>query len=581
MKLYVWFSTLIFTSCLLLGQDPILNCKPLDNDSYELTIDIQSSTNYPIYSDYIQLSANHPDIKISEWHASCEPSEKYDTNFKSQKKLFEKPVRISCIAQGPCSAFENASLFISYMAKPTQKTMSYVLPFLQKNKPDYNDALPASNVQTVEPPSATSVKQSPSCAQAYKEKILSLFTQTESWGIRLLLTVLLGLLLSLTPCIYPMIPITMGILQSHGSKSMGRNFLIALTYVLGIATTFATLGTVAAFSGQMFGSFMKSPFIIIGIVCLLAYLAGSMLGLYEMYTPRFLQSHNSSVGSGSLLSIFLFGAASGTVASPCLSPGLVLLLTMVTAIGSIPLGFIMLFFFGLGLGIPLLIIGTFSGSLSMMPRAGMWMIDVKQFFGFIMLGTCLYFLSAIIPSYIIAWFAAAYTLCVGIFYLYTANKTHKSLPKIIKNVLGIVLIAVSIHLTFEAYKETDRCSYAKCPAASFWMYDFSDALTVAQKHQKKMLIDIGAPYCSICKAIDKKIFSDTSVQEALSKVVSLKIGDIEENETTLSLQKKFNVMGAPTIVLYDPQTEKELKRWGGDLYDCSPAEFIAMVEAVL
>lgn len=160
--------------------------------------------------------------------------------------------------------------------------------------------------------------------------ISTLVQTTESTSLRLILVAALGMLLSLTPCIYPMIPITVGILQSQGSRSIARNFCLALSYTMGIASTFALLGLLAAYTGLLFGSFMTKPLVIIPLVALLVYLAGSMMGFYEMYTPRLLQNGSSS-GGGSLVSAFLFGAASGTVASPCLSPGLILLLTIVTS----------------------------------------------------------------------------------------------------------------------------------------------------------------------------------------------------------------------------------------------------------
>ena len=122
--------------------------------------------------------------------------------------------------------------------------------------------------------------------------------------------------MSLTPCIYPMIPITVGILQAQGSKSFGSNLLLASAYTLGIATTFAALGVTAAYTGAMFGaSIMSNPFFILMIVAVLTYLGFSMLGFYDMYTPKFMRNAGAGKG-GSLTSAFLFGAASGTVASP-------------------------------------------------------------------------------------------------------------------------------------------------------------------------------------------------------------------------------------------------------------------------
>ncbi len=558
------------------STEPELAIKQLSDSTYELAIDMPVASGDALYADYLSFSVDHPNVSLSEWQPSAEPTVKYDTRFKQTKKLFEKPFRITmqaCLSQ---SEIPQAKLHLSSYTRTQQTSSHHAFPLTFASlKNTVNKQIEKTDASTKQK-GKSAVSESKSPELSFQAKIAALFTETESWGLRLLLALLLGLLLSLTPCIYPMIPITVGILQSQGSKSVGRNFLISLTYILGIATTFSFLGTIAAFSGKMFGGFMKSPFVVLSVVTLLAYLAGSMIGLYEMYTPRILQSSNQSTKSGSFISIFLFGAASGTVASPCLSPGLILLLTMVTAVGSVPLGFILLFFFGIGLGIPLLIIGTFSGSLNMLPRAGTWMIDIKQFFGFIMLATCFYFLATIMPVYIIAWASAFFSFLVGIFYVVIAKKGSSFGNRMVKNIIGILCVAFSVYLSYQAYKQTDI--HIQGTQETVWLRDYNMALTQAKQEHKKMIIDISAPYCSICKAIDKKIFAHAGVQEKIKEYVTIKIDDIEANEITMNVQKQFKVMGAPTILVYDPEKNAEIKRWGGDLYDYTPEQFIETLQ---
>jgi thiol:disulfide interchange protein DsbD len=329
----------------------------------------------------------------------------------------------------------------------------------------------------------------------------------------------------------------------------------------------------AAGTGKMFGSIMNNPFIVGCIVALLIYLAGSMIGFYDMYIPRFLQPKQNTPQKGSLISIFLFGAASGTIASPCLSPGLLLLLTIVTSIGSSLLGFALLFSFGFGLGIPLLVIGTFSSSLNMLPQAGSWMVDIKQFFGFIILATCFYFISIFVPFHILSWVIAFFIAFVGLFYLVTASASQK-MARVVKNCLGIMCIAASVYAFFYAYKITDIYQHASCEESN-WLYDVQEALEKAKKCSKLLLIDISAPYCSICKAIDKKLFAHPTIQSFLPSLIALKINDIDSNKDTQKLGITFKIVGAPTVILYDPTTEKELQRWGAELYEYNPEQFIA------
>ncbi|MBU1007993.1 hypothetical protein KKA53_02855 [Candidatus Dependentiae bacterium] len=214
----------------------------------------------------------------------------------------------------------------------------------------------------------------------------------------LLIAFAIGIAVSFTPCIYPMIPITIGLLQSQASPSIGRNFMLASSYVAGMATVYATLGYVAATTTLILGQWLANPFFIAFLVLLFLYLAFSMFGFYEIYMPRFLQRGTQVKVRGSILYSFIFGAVSGTAASPCLTPALALLLGYVAKRGNPLVGFVTLFVFALGMGLLLIVIGTFSNSITALPRAGTWMNEIKKFFGFLLLGVCVYFLNPFLSS---------------------------------------------------------------------------------------------------------------------------------------------------------------------------------------
>ncbi len=451
-----------------------------DPNSYELVFDIPLSKGDSMYHKYLSFSVDHPDIAVESWKPSIDTTDTYDPIFKKNKKLFTEPFSVTVQLNVKKSVYapsdlrptqpdiSNAHLYVTYYLKSkgkiTQK--SFPLTFPSNAPPEIiKEEQPASVSSSFANASADRQTDTPSWSAA----LSNLLKTTESWWVRFLLALLLGFLLSLTPCIYPMIPITVGILQSQGSKSVWRNLLLSLTYTMGIATTFALLGTIAAFSGSMFGNIMHNPWVVGFIVALIVYLAGSMIGFYEMYIPSWLQPNSKTVKGGSLISIFMFGVVSGTVASPCLSPGLLLLLTLVTTFNNMLLGFGLLFVFGIGLGIPLLIIGTFSGSLNVLPRAGQWMVDVKQFFGFIMLATAFYFLQAIVPWHILSASFWIFALVVGIFYLYQGQRaSHKTY--LFKNLIGIILVALSVYLFFYAYK-TMHMHLNPCEDTTVWMED--------------------------------------------------------------------------------------------------------------
>lgn len=414
------------------------------------------------------------------------------------------------------------------------------------------------------------------CAESssWTSYISTLVQTTDSLALKLFFVLILGLLLSLTPCIYPMIPITVGILQAQSSTSVLRNFSLALAYSMGIACTFAALGLAAAFTGQMFGNLMSNPLVILSLVALLAYLAFAMMGFYEMYTPKFLVSNTAARG-GSLSGAFLFGAVSGTVASPCLSPGLILILSIVTAIGNKLLGFLLLFTFGIGLSIPLLIIGTFSSSLNLLPQAGMWMVEIKKIFGLLLLVMCFYLLHFIMPLYVVLWLAVATTLILAPFYLRAAQRSATSSCKLINYGMYAILLAATVGAGSHAYKVTGQTTNVNMHD-SFWLADYNDALQQAHANNSYIFVDITAPYCSICSAIEQKLFTNHQVTQALQELVPVRIDSSETgNLAHTNLLKKFDVFGVPTFLLVDPKTETIVKRWGGELYDTSAETFIA------
>lgn len=214
-------------------------------------------------------------------------------------------------------------------------------------------------------------------------------TNQAPWYI-LLLAFLAGILVSFTPCIYPMIPITAGILQGNTERSLARRFLSSFFYICGIATVYATLGYFSAKTSLAFGRWMGNPWFLLFMILFFLYLAFSLFGFYELRLPSFLSQPHTIGKQRGLLHNFVFGVISGSAASPCLTPALALLLGIVAKQANPLFGFLMLFCFALGMGILLLIVGVFSNSLYVLPNAGVWMNLVKNAFGFLMLAMCIH-----------------------------------------------------------------------------------------------------------------------------------------------------------------------------------------------
>lgn len=407
-------------------------------------------------------------------------------------------------------------------------------------------------------------------AKNIKELLSSLpqnIKNTDSILLRVLFVFLLGLLMSLTPCIYPMIPITVGVLQSQGSRSLFRNFVLSSAYTIGLATTFSLMGLLAATSGEAFGHMLVNPIFVFFIVIMLCYFAFSLFGFYNLYIPRFLQNKKSLSGGGSFLSIFLFGMMSGTVASPCLSPGLALVLTMVAAMANKFLGFMLLFAFGIGISTPLLIIGTFSSSINLLPQAGTWMLEIQKIFGFMLIGMCFFYLSNILPWVAILAGLTIFAVCIGFYYLNAASSANSSWGKNTKNILGICSIAFSVFLFVETFQEFYYPELNKGIEAS-WYSDYTEALEAAKEENKRMFLDFWAPFCSICNSITKTVLKDPAVAKELENYIVVKI-DVSNADTEpyKSLKERYNVQGVPDIIIIDPFSGAELKRWKSEMYE--------------
>ena len=426
----------------------------------------------------------------------------------------------------------------------------------------------------------TNKKESESSFWDYLEKfaqwVQNLLKTSKSIWLQLIAVFFLGILMSLTPCIYPMIPITAGILQSYGSRSFVHNFIVSFLYSLGVATTFATFGLIAAFTGHLFGNLLTNPIFIIFVVLFMAYMALSMFGAFEMYIPKFMQK-NSQIKFKSVFSAFLSGVISGSVASPCLTPGLAFLLTLVATMANKFLGFILLFTAGIGLSIPLLIIGTFSSSLNVLPKAGIWMIEIKKIFGLILFGMCFYFLGNIIsPSYLLI-LISIFCLLIGIYYFYSnfSKKSGKANYKIriFNNLFGTLFFISSILLGIKTFQELTIQKEEIATNDSLWHTNLETALNEAKLLKQNILVDLGGEFCSICKVIDKRIFADKDVQEALRNFVALKIDASKQPDEYNFFKENFQVMGVPAILLLTADL-KLIKRWGSDLYNKNPKAFI-------
>lgn len=553
-----------------------------ENNSIDLSLRLDLDQQELVYSNTIVLSVNHPDVQLEPWHTDAQVKFPYVPKRKDNTAAYTESFTIHTTAHKKtdvplCDAQIHLSCATNKTAEPIEHwtPISFSQDSSGENQTQQQTARSTASHKGSQQKQTTGKEQSQTLKEWVKS-IQSSLTQTHSWLLKLLFAFLLGILLSLTPCIYPMVPITVGVLQSQGSKSLLRNFCLSSAYTLGISTTFSLFGLLAATSGEAFGHILGNPIFILCIVALLSYFALSLFGLYNLYIPRFLQQKRSISGGGSFLSIFAFGLVSGSVASPCLSPGLALILSMVAAMANKFFGFLLLFAFGVGISMPLLIIGTFSGSINLLPRAGSWMLEVQKLFGFMLFGMCFYYLNNILPWWIIAIMLTIFALCSGLYYLRSASETHSPVWRAIKNVLGVAGVVLSVFLLVESFQEI---YYPKLDDGieSTWYTDYQQAILDAKKQDKKLFLDFWAPYCSLCKLITSTVLKDPAVAKVLSEkyiVVSIN-GNDADLEPFKSLKDRYGIQGFPNLLIVDPRTGQELHRWRGEIEDESIADVIA------
>ncbi len=376
----------------------------------------------------------------------------------------------------------------------------------------------------------------------------------ESSGLLLgLLFVFLGgLALNLTPCVYPLIPITIGYFGGQSEGRTGRLFILGLLYVLGMAITYSVVGVVTSLSGAVFGTLLQNPIVIIFIVLVFIGLALSQFGVYEFKLPDKLVM-KAGGARGGMFGAFFMGLTMGIVAAPCIGPFVIGLVTYVAAKGDPVFGFWMFFFLALGLGTPYLFLALFSGKIKSLPRAGLWMESVKHIFGLLLLGMALYFAGPLIPKEINHYVLPVFMILSGIFLLFFDKHGNniKSF-RIIKSLISIGIIGLAVYLLWPTEKiSPDWIKFDKVK--------YSQAL----ENNEKMIIDFYADWCIPCKELDAITFSDPRVIEATKSFKTYKVDMTHTmDEKTEKIRKEFNIKGMPTIIIMNSDG-KEVKRLTG------------------
>jgi thiol:disulfide interchange protein DsbD len=372
-----------------------------------------------------------------------------------------------------------------------------------------------------------------------------------------------GLGLCLTPCVYPMIPITVSYFGGQSAGKTSRTLFLAAIYVLGIAAMYSALGLVAALTGSLFGEALQNPLVLIFVALVFVALSLSMFGLYEFRVPAKLSNFaGQSAGKQGPVGAFLTGLTLGIVAAPCVGPVVIPLLTFVGTSANPVLGFSLFFTLALGLGAPFLVLALISGSISKLPKSGEWMEWIKKFFGVILVAMAIFFVRPLISD--VLWYGLiALVLVIGGIWLGFVNKTVTSSVFFMsfKRFAGVALPILGLYLALSP----GHILFRGDPGGISWNEFDRALLTEAKQEQQYVLIDFAADWCLPCKELDHKTFSPQEVVDATSGFVTLK-ADLTQSgsKQVADLRKEFEIKGVPTVVFVDKRGKerKDLRIFG-------------------
>jgi thiol:disulfide interchange protein DsbD len=479
------------------------------------------------------------------------------------------------------SGTKNVTLLLSYQGcsergicyEPLSKTFTFDVD---------TSVLPVAGKKSVEPVEESPVAAEPSVDETPISETDRIAQTIKEGNVFLILATFFGfgLLLSLTPCVFPMIPILSSVIVSQGGGTMTtkRAFYLSLVYVLAMSVAYTFAGVLAGMFGANLQAAMQAPEVIIGFSLVFILLSFSMFGMYELQVPNFLQAKLTSAGQDhkGITGVALMGFLSALIVGPCVAAPLAGALIYIGQTGDAVLGGMALFALSMGMGVPLLVVGTTAGKF--MPKPGEWMDSVKAFFGVLLLGVAIWMMSRILPDSITMLLVSVLLLFVsvslGAFEPIKDACTRCGMA--FKKAFGILIFMYSATLfvgamtgagdlvhPLEKITAPERMvtngQVTAAPQKLKWTVIHSieelDAELAKAKGQR-VLLDFTAKWCTSCKELEMITFADPAVKAKMGEFVLIKADVTDNTESEKALTKKFGLFGPPAIIFFDENGKK-------------------------